>query len=53
MSGNESRVQAIYQITNREPTAVKKTSRLGKIWADDVFNLAEWNGLYPKQPLNQ
>ena len=44
MSGNESRVQAIYQITNREPTAVKKTSRLGKIWADDVFNFArmEW-----------
>lgn len=44
MSGNESRVQAIYQITNREPAAVKKTSRLGKIWADDVFNLArmEW-----------
>ncbi len=44
MSGNESRLQAIYQITNREPTPVKMTERLGKIWADDVFNLArmEW-----------
>ena len=44
MSGNESRLQAIYQITNREPTPVTMTERLGKIWADDVFNLArmEW-----------
>ena len=44
MSGNESRLQAIYQITNREPTPVSMPDRLGKIWADDVFNLArmEW-----------
>ncbi len=44
MSGNESRLQAIYQITNRETTPVTMPDRLGKIWADDVFNLArmEW-----------
>ena len=42
MSGNESRVQAIYQITNREPMPVKKTKSLDKIWACDVFNLAKW-----------
>lgn len=41
MSGNESRVQAIYQITNREPMAVKSTKSLDKIWATDVFNLAK------------
>ncbi|MBW1751502.1 MAG: glutamine synthetase III [Deltaproteobacteria bacterium] len=40
MSGNESRVQAIHQITNRKPMAVKKTQKLSKIWATDVFNLA-------------
>ena len=44
MSGNESRLQAISQITNRKPMPVTMTDRLGKIWADDVFNLArmEW-----------
>ena len=41
MSGNESRVQAIYQITNREPIAVETPEPLGKIWASDVFNLAK------------
>lgn len=41
---NTSRLQAISQITTREPMKVKMTERLGKIWADDVFNLArmEW-----------
>lgn len=41
MSSNETRVQAIYQITNREPMAVKKPKSLDKIWACDVFNLAK------------
>lgn len=40
MSGNESRMQAIYQITNNEPLAVKQPEPLSKIWACDVFNLA-------------
>ncbi len=41
---NTSRLQAISQITTREPMKVTMTDRLGKIWADDVFNLArmEW-----------
>jgi glutamine synthetase len=41
MSGNESRLQAISQITNREPTFVEKTEPLSEIWATDVFNLAK------------
>ncbi len=41
MSGNESRLQAIYQITNREPTLTKMTKPLEKIWATDVFTLAK------------
>ncbi len=40
MSGNESRLQAIYQITNRETTPVKQTDPLKKIWSCDVFSLA-------------
>jgi len=41
---NKSRLLAISQITNREPMKLKMTDRLGKIWADDVFNLSrmEW-----------
>lgn len=41
MSGNESRLQAIYQITNREPMLVDQPKSLSKIWASDVFNLAK------------
>lgn len=41
MSGNESRMQAIYQISNREPVEVEKPKSLSKIWACDVFNLAK------------
>ena len=41
MSGNQSRLQAINEITNREPTPVKKPKSLDKIWASDVFNLAK------------
>ncbi len=41
MSGSESRAQAVHQITNREPTAVKKPKSLEKIWATDVFTLVK------------
>ncbi len=41
MSGNESRIQAIHQITNREKMVVKTPKSLDKIWATDVFNLAK------------
>ncbi len=41
MSGNEARVQAIFQITNREPMEVATPDPLSKIWACNVFNLAK------------
>ena len=41
MSGNESRIQAIHQITNRETMTVKTPKPLDEIWATDVFNLAK------------
>jgi len=41
MSGNESRLQSIYQITNRETAEVEKTEPLSEIWACDVFNLTK------------
>ena len=39
MSGNQTRLQAIEQITNRAPMSVKQPETLSKIWAEDVFNL--------------
>jgi glutamine synthetase len=44
MSANPTRQAAIQEITNRVPTAVEKTELLGKIWAEDVFNIdrMEW-----------
>ncbi len=41
MSGSESREQAVFQITNREPMHVKKPKPLNKIWATDVFTLTK------------
>ncbi len=49
MSGNESRLQAIYQITNREDTPTEKPKKLKKIWATDVFNLAKMEELLSKK----
>lgn len=40
MSGNQARLNAIAQITNREPKTSKMPEPLSKIWAKDVFNLA-------------
>ncbi len=39
MSGNQTRLQAIDQITNRAPLSFEKTEPLNKIWATDLFNL--------------
>lgn len=41
MSGNETRKQAIFHITNREPIAVEQPGTLSDIWACDVYNLAK------------
>jgi glutamine synthetase len=48
VSGNESRVQAIYQITNREPMPVTAPKRLEDLWATDVFTLAKMQESLPK-----
>ena len=48
MSGNESRMQAIYQITNREPMQPKASKRLEDLWASDVFTLAKMQESLPK-----
>tara|TARA_R110002110_G_scaffold413729_1_gene641633 strand:- start:122711 stop:124885 length:2175 start_codon:yes stop_codon:yes gene_type:complete len=44
MSANPGRQHAIQNITNRVPADVGPTDFLGKIWAEDVFNLdrMEW-----------
>ena len=40
MSGNQSRVNAIRDITNREAFETEMPQALSKIWASDVFSLA-------------
>ncbi|MEE3719270.1 glutamine synthetase III [Tumidithrix elongata RA019] len=49
MSGNESRLQAIYQITNREPIPPKAPKRLEEMWATDVFSLSKMQSCLPKE----
>lgn len=49
MSGNKSRLQAIYQITNREKVVTERPQGLDKIWAADVFNLAKMEELLSKK----
>ena len=48
MSRNEARVQAVHQITNREPTPSKAPKRLEEIWAENVFNLSKMQASLPK-----
>jgi glutamine synthetase len=48
VSGNESRMQAIYQITNREPMPPKAPKRLEDLWACDVFTLGKMQESLPK-----
>ncbi len=48
MSGNESRIQAIYQITNRETQPKKAPKRLEELWATDVFTLSKMQECLPK-----
>jgi len=48
MSGNESRIQAIYQITNRGPMPKKAPKRLEEMWATDVFTLSKMQECLPK-----
>ncbi|MBR9866283.1 MAG: glutamine synthetase type III [Oceanospirillales bacterium] len=39
MSGNESRLKAVYEITSAKPFETKMTAPLKEIWACDVFGL--------------
>ena len=49
MSGNQVRLQAIEQITNRAPKEVAQTKPLSQIWATDVFNLAKMEDALSKK----
>ncbi len=46
--GYESRTQAIYQITDREPILVGSPVRLEELWAADVFSLSKMKQCLPK-----
>jgi glutamine synthetase len=46
--GYESRTQAIYQITDREPILVEPPARLEDLWAADVFSLSKMKQCLPK-----
>jgi len=48
MSGNKSRVQAIYEITNRKVKPFKTPKKLEEMWATDVFTLAKMQESLPK-----
>ncbi len=48
MSGNESRFQAICQITDRELLPPKTPNRLEEMWAIDVFSLNKMQACLPK-----
>ncbi len=48
MSGNQSRVQAISQITNREIKSFNTPKRLEEMWAKDVFTLSKMQECLPK-----
>ena len=48
MTGNEPRVQAIYEITNREPIEAKSPEKLEDIWASNVFGLSKMQASLPK-----
>lgn len=47
MNGNEARVQAICQITNREMMPSKPPEHLEEIWAENVFNLSKMQASLP------
>ncbi|MGZ8227425.1 MAG: glutamine synthetase III family protein [Methylococcaceae bacterium] len=48
MSGNATRVQAIQQITNRQPMPVKPCEPLESLWGSDVFSLNKMKSSLPK-----
>lgn len=53
MSGNEARAQAIFQISNREPTEVVVPEALDTTWASNVFNLAKMEAALPAEAFKE
>ncbi|MEO1445913.1 MAG: glutamine synthetase III, partial [Cyanobacteria bacterium J06635_11] len=49
MTGNESRVQAIYEITNKDPIEAKPAEKLEDLWASHVFDLSKMKAMLPKE----
>lgn len=48
MGGNESRLQAIDRILNREPAPPRTPKCLEEIWAENVFSLSKMQAALPK-----
>ena len=48
MTIHQSRLQATYQIINRQPMPPKEPEPLENLWASDVFNLAKMQASLPK-----
>lgn len=48
MTKNETRIQAINQVVNREPLEVKPPQKLEQIWAENVFDLSKMQASLPK-----
>lgn len=48
MTGNQARVQAVQQITNRAPMQCGDAPKLDEIWATNVFNLSKMQASLPK-----
>ncbi|MGB7416712.1 MAG: glutamine synthetase III [Thermosynechococcaceae cyanobacterium] len=46
--GYEPRAQAVYQVTHRDPIAVKPPESLENLWATDVFSLSKMQACLPK-----
>ncbi len=49
MTGNAARIQAVQNITNRQPTATTFPEPLSSLWASDVFTLAKMKESLPKE----
>ena len=48
MTGNATRVQAVQNITNRQPMPPKTPESLSSLWASDVFTLSKMKESLPK-----
>ncbi len=49
MTGNAARIQAVQNITNRQPMPVSKPDSLANLWASDVFTLSKMKESLPKE----